>query len=535
MKRALLLSAFVLAACATAPPQPVHVVIVGTTDVHGWFDGHRPDDGPQVGGVTLLASYLDALRSQSGNHLLLVDSGDLFQGTLESNFFEGEPVVKAYNLLGYAASAVGNHEFDYGPIGPTAIARDGDDPVGALKKNAAMAAFPLLAANVTEKATGATPAWAKPYTMVGVAGARIGVIGLSTPDTPNVTVGANVRALSFGDPVPATVDAANALRRQGADAVIVIAHMGGEEATRFLDRLPPHTIDAYFAGHTHKEMNTVMHDIPVLQGLAYGVEFSTLDLWITPGRGPDSSRTAIRPLTMICAQVWSGTERCDAPAPAGATLVPRTFLGRAITPDARLAKGIKPYVDRVAAKRAESIGATTTAAFTRSFDSESTLGDLLADVMRRAFDADVAIVNSGGIRADLRAGNLVYGDVFATSPFDNYPAIVRMTGAQIREVLRITAMGGRGLMQVSGLRYTVDVAAKDVSVTLDPDKVYRVVMSDFLALGGEGFDAVTKTIPADRIEVLQNRKLYDVFAEALHTMPQPLTPKLDGRVTVVNR
>lgn len=126
-----------------------------------------------------------------------------------------------------------------------------------------------------------------------------------------------------------------------------------------------------------------------------------------------------------------------------------------------------------------------------------------------------------------------------------------MTGAQIREVLRLTTSGERGIMQVSGLRYTVD-AAKDadkpaaerdriVSVTLpdgsplDPSKLYRVVMPDFLAMGGGGFNPVTSTIPADHINILQNRTLHDVFADMLHTLPQPLTPQLDGRITVLNQ
>src|SRR6266545_8185099 len=118
MRRFLALFIFLLAACATAPPArpPVHVVIVGTTDVHGWFNGHVGKE-MQYGGVALFASYLNALRAENPN-IIVVDSGDLFQGTLESNFFEGEPVIRAYNLIGYAAAAVGNHEFDYGPVGP---------------------------------------------------------------------------------------------------------------------------------------------------------------------------------------------------------------------------------------------------------------------------------------------------------------------------------------------------------------------------------------------------------------------------------
>jgi 5'-nucleotidase len=237
MKRSLPLVLFLLAAaCSTAvrpSAAPVHVVVVGTTDVHGWFNGHvetPPGGGEGVlwGGLPSLASYVEALREQNRGHVLLVDSGDMFQGTLESNIFEGEAVVRGYNVLGYAAAAVGNHEFDFGPVGPDAIARKpGDDPLGALKRNADLAMFPLLSANMVEKSTGRTPSWARRYTMVRVGGARIGIIGLSTPDTPNVTMGANVASLDFTDPIPVTVQAARELRNQGADAVIVIAHIGG--------------------------------------------------------------------------------------------------------------------------------------------------------------------------------------------------------------------------------------------------------------------------------------------------------------------
>src|SRR5215212_3529851 len=87
MKRFALFAFVFLAACATAPPQPVHVVIVGTTDVHGWFNGHADvpkggGDPLQYGGLATFASYVDALRAENQNHVILVDSGDMFQGTL---------------------------------------------------------------------------------------------------------------------------------------------------------------------------------------------------------------------------------------------------------------------------------------------------------------------------------------------------------------------------------------------------------------------------------------------------------------------
>jgi 5'-nucleotidase len=570
MKRAFSLIIFLLAACASAPPThpPVHVVIVGTTDVHGWFNGHVGKD-TQYGGVALFASYVSALRAESPN-VIVVDSGDLFQGTLESNFFEGEPVVRAYNLIGYAAAAVGNHEFDYGPVGPDSVARlPGQDPLGALKKNAAMANFPFLSANVTEKATGRTPSWVKRYTIVESGGARIGIIGLSTPDTPNVTVGANVATLNFGDPVAATISAARELRSQGADAVVVIAHMGGkcsdvndvhdvascdqeQEAMQLLEHLPAGTIDAYFAGHTHNQMRQFINGVPAVQGRAYSAEFSTLDLWVDHDQNRVvRSRTNIRPLTMICPSVYSGTDRCESrDAPRGATLVPRTFLGRTIAPDAAIAAAMAPYNERVAAKRNERIGVQTAAAFPRNYNAESPVGDLLADAMRRAFNTDIAMMNSGGIRSGLRAGDLIYGDIFEVSPFDNFPAVVTLTGAQILDILRLTTNGERGIMQVSGIRYTFD-AAKDadkppavrnrlVAVTmedgspLDPTRLYRVAMPDFLASGGDALLPVMQNVPPDRIVVTLDRPLHDVFADVLKTFPQPLVPKVDGRVTVLN-
>src|SRR5436305_3649898 len=229
MKRLLPFVLFLAAISAyAADPQPVHVFVVGTTDLHGSYDSHHESKtAPAYGGLPLIAGYLNVLRANHGR-VIVVDSGDLFQGTLESNFFEGEPVVKGYNALGYDAAAVGNHEFDYGPVGPDSVARlPGEDPLGALKKITKEAKFPFLSANLTEKATGKTPSWAKRYIIVEANGARVGIIGLSTPDTPNTTMAANVALLNFGDPVAATVSAAKELRAAGVDAIVVIAHMGG--------------------------------------------------------------------------------------------------------------------------------------------------------------------------------------------------------------------------------------------------------------------------------------------------------------------
>ena len=551
----------------------MHVVLVGTTDVHGWFNGHietPPGGGEGVlwGGLPAFSAYVQALREQHGGRVIVVDSGDMWQGTLESNMFEGEAVVRGYNVIGYAAAAVGNHEFDFGPAGPDAIARTAaQDELGAVKRNAAIASFPFLSANMIEKANGRTPDWARRYTIVRSGGARIGIIGLSTPDTPNVTMAANVVDLMFTDPVEATIAAAAELRALGVDAVVVIAHMGGrctdlhdpnelkscapnQEATELLQKLPAGTVDAYFAGHTHAQMRHYVNGVPAAQSAPFSREFSTIDLWIDTA-AKKVVRSEIRMPTMICAFVYEGTDRCDPRnAPKGAALVPRVFDAKTLVADTRVSQVIAPYLRRVAAKRDEKVGITTAGPFTRTFTGESALGVLIADALREYSTTDFAFMNSGGIRAEWPARELTYADVFAVSPFDNYPAIVTMTGAEIVETLRLTSTGVRGLMQVSGLRYTID-AAKDsdkpaaernkiVSVTkedgspLELDKLYTVAMPDFIAAGGDSTQTVMGKIPRERINVSYARPIRDVLVDVLSQKPQPIAPRLAGRITVLN-
>lgn len=573
MKRSFPLFLFLLAAaCASvAPPAPapeagpVHVVFVHTTDVHGWFNGHAetpPGGGEGViwGGLPTLASYIDILRAQHGGRVVVIDSGDMFQGTLESNLFEGAAMVRGYNRIGYAGAAVGNHEFDYGPLGEDVVARKpGDDPLGALKRNAELAMFPFLSANMIEKSTGEIPDWAKPYTIVNRGGAKIGIIGLSTPDTPHVTMAANVVTLSFTDPVAATLKAAQELREQDVDAVIVIGHMGGRcmknddphdpsscedqhEVMQYLRALPPGTIDAYFGGHTHSRMRHYVNGIPTLQAGALSREFSTLDLWIDTANDK-VTKSELRPQTMICSFVYEGTDECDPRDAAGRKLVPRVYNGQTVKPSTRLASALAPYLRQVAEKREQRLGVRVAAPFTRSYAGESPLGNLIADALRAGTGSDIAFMNSGGIRSDLVAGDLVYGDVFAVSPFDNFPAVARMTGAQIRDFLLATTSGARGIMQVSGLRYVVDLAKgpdRIVSMTLPDgqplqlDQTYDVVMPDFVAGGGDGTQDVMRDVGTANVRIFYARPIRDLLAEEWKKLPQPLAPKTEGRITILN-
>ena len=169
---------------------------MGTNDVHGEL---LPQPGR--GGLTTISGYVAALRAtraNDGGGVLLVDAGDMWQGTLESNLSEGASIVDAYNALGYAAAAIGNHEFDFGPAGELATPNsDADDPRGALKRRAMEAEFPLLAANLIDTSTNQLVAWqnVRPSMMTEVAGTKIGIVGVMTEKALQGTIAACCNAL----------------------------------------------------------------------------------------------------------------------------------------------------------------------------------------------------------------------------------------------------------------------------------------------------------------------------------------------------
>jgi 2',3'-cyclic-nucleotide 2'-phosphodiesterase (5'-nucleotidase family) len=297
-------------------------------------------------------------------------------------------------------------------------------------------------------------------------------------------------------------------------------------------------------------MRQYINGIPTVQAGPFSREFATVDLWVDPAASK-VTKSEIRPHTMICTHVYEGTQQCDPRfAPARAALVPRVYEGTTITNDVKVAAAIDPFLRRVAAKREENVGIRAAERIARSLNGESSLGNIVADALREYASADFGMMNSGGIRADLPAKDLIYADVFAISPFDNFPAVVKMNGKQIAETLRATSTGVRGIMQVSGLRYTID-NTKDidkppaernrvVSLTttdgtpLDPDKIYTVAMPDFIAAGGDGTWDVMSKVPRENINISYARTIRDILVEVWHKRPQPLEAKVEGRITVVS-
>jgi 5'-nucleotidase len=560
-------------AATPAPAEPIRLTVVGINDLHGWIAPHRTSlkGGIEVqeGGADILASYLARLRADNPEGVVFLDGGDLFQGTLASNLTEGSIVVDVYNHLGLTAAAIGNHEFDYGPVGPSPVpTKPGDDPLGTLKERIRQARFPLLSANIREAATGQRPAWLgnDGTHLVTVKGVKVGIVGLTTISTPTTTNPTNVAALRFEPLAPAVAEAAKSLRERGAEVVLGVAHAGGRcprlenprdlsscdmkdgEIYGVLEALPPGTLDAMVAGHTHQAMGHFIHGVPVIETHGLGRSIGYIELFVDPvSRKVLPDRTLIRASIPLCAQVDVASKTCDARKlreQVEVRLEPAIFLGEPVVPDRSVQELIAPALARVRQEQNRELGLTVPAALKRHYEGESVIGSLLSDALREAAGVDVALMNPGGLRADIDAGPLTFGDVYEVLPFDNTVSIVTMSGDELKRLLRL-AYRGKGVFQVSGLKVSLARCPgpeRFLDATLAngkplvPSKLYRVAMPDFLARGGDGLAPALDPLPPGRVDLGLARPgtLRDELIAHWQRRKAPLTAPNLGRITYVD-
>ncbi|WP_428267654.1 bifunctional metallophosphatase/5'-nucleotidase [Haliangium sp.] len=551
------LALVVSAACASHPPEPtaaparasavdpvgedaaaplVVVSIVGTNDWHG-----------ALARLPILAGYVANLREarRGDGAVLLVDAGDMFQGTLESNLNEGAAMVAAYNAMGYAAAALGNHEFDFGPVGPAATPRaDGHgperDPRGALRARLAEARFPMLAANLVDAAVGARVSWpnAPAAVMVNAAGVDVGIVGVLTEDTPHATMPANFVGLAISPLAAAIEREARDLREHGAAVIVVSAHAGGrcqdlddpadlsscapdEEIMAVAEALPPGLVDVIVAGHTHQAMAQRVNGIAIIESYARGRAFGRVDLVV------DVEAGEVRET-----HIFAPRDLCPGdPAAAVAACAPGRYEGRPVEADPALAAVIADALAAARAQREAPLGVDIGAPVTRSYSHESALGNLFADLMRVARPADVAITNGGGLRADLAPGPLTYGALYEAMPFDNRFARVRLSGATLERLIAINLGATNGIWSLSGLRARVRCDGDTLEVSLAradgtqvaDDEMITLVTSDFLATGGDpGFDRLREELAGVDVE-LDGETIRDAVAAVLRSRGGALT------------
>ena len=549
----------------SAPEQKTErIAIVGTNDIHGVLaplqlrTREKPGVSPityEAGGVTILSSYLKILGNEWGDRLIWLDAGDEFQGSIESNATKGAAMVRFFNSGNLTAAAVGNHEFDF--------------TLPELKQRMREATYQFVASNIWDKKTGKQAVLPKssPRMIVQAGKLKVGIIGLSTLETPFSTALGNLETLEFEDLRRATLREAHLLRQEGADVVVITAHAGlkctypphhkpsllkkstdvqgtcdpSDEMITLLYSLPDGTIDAVVAGHSHQVVTQWVANVPVIEGGAYGRYINVIYLtYDFEAKKLLTDQTRIEGPIPICRQVFQNQRDCNGdrtpPAEGRGELVSPTFHGVKIEPDLKTQTVIDPDL-----KTAEQIRKTVIGHAVRAIDHspevESPLGNLAADSIREITQTDFAFITPKGSRTALEAGVITYESVFRAFPFDNMAATIRIPGRDVKTLVQIGVNGYNGFASFSGLKVKVidipypapfddlnhngQIEFWKINRLLDvkklsgepllPDEMYSVSTTDFLVTGGDGYEWFMGNIPKSQIILNTGKPIRDAL------------------------
>ncbi|HHY32527.1 MAG TPA: multifunctional 2',3'-cyclic-nucleotide 2'-phosphodiesterase/5'-nucleotidase/3'-nucleotidase [Firmicutes bacterium] len=475
-----------------------HIVILYSNDIHGRLESFKPSGSDQaMGGVVKLATLVEDVVKREGKNVLILNAGDSIHGTNIVNLFEGKPMVEALEAVGVEAMAVGNHEFNYG------------QPV--LLERAQEAGFPFLSANTIQEKDGR--ALLPGVLIVSVGSIRVGILGLSPLDTYTSTHPKNVQGLEFVDPIRIASWMVPFLREQeNVDLVIALTHIGYEDDKRLAAAVPG--IDIIVGGHSHTKLEKPekVGDTIIVQAGEYAQYLGRLDVTVEGGK-----------VTTFAGELL----------PVGADVADDPAVGAIVS---TYGSQLDEKLSVVVGESLVPLDGERSNVRTR----ETNLGNLVADIMREAGQADIGFTNGGGIRASIDAGPITVGEIFTTLPFDNTLVVLEVTGANIKAALEhsVSAYPEQlgGFLQVSGLKFEFDpsrpVGQRVTSVTvggapLDPNKLYTVATNDFTAAGGDGYDM----LKGSKVLFSSGELLRDVMARYIQEAGK-IAPEVEGRIVV---
>lgn len=513
----LLTSAAALALSAGVASAEYALTILHTNDFHARFEpiskydsGCSAEDdaeGKCFGRSARLMTAINDAKARS-NNWVLVDGGDQFQGTLFYTYYKGKLAAEMMNQMGYTAMTVGNHEFDDGPEVLRGFMDAIDFPI--LMSNADVSREPLLA-DVLQKST-----------VIEQGGEKIGFIGLTPQDTHELaSPGPNI---TFTPPADAVQGEVDKLTEMGVNKIIVLSHSGYKVDQQVAENTTG--VDVIVGGHSNTYLAnddenadgpypTVVNGVQIVQAYAYGKYLGELN--VTFDDAGNVTEASGNPLLM------------DASVTADEAVAARI---------AEAALPLEEIRNKVVAEAAEAIEGDRSVC--RAM--ECPMGNLVADAMLdRVADQgiEIAIANSGGLRASIDAGEVTMGEVLTVLPFQNTLSTFQVTGATMVEALengvsQIEEGAGR-FPQVAGLTFAFDAAApagervSDVMVggaPIELDKTYGVVSNNYVRNGGDGYRMFVDAENAYDY----GPDLADVTAEYLAEQG-PYTPYTDGRIT----
>jgi 2',3'-cyclic-nucleotide 2'-phosphodiesterase (5'-nucleotidase family) len=426
-----------------ASDTPVVLTVLFTSDEHGWLQPYESDETVRGGAARFLLQLVrqekhcvgalppaplpDCRRASS----VLLSGGDNYTGPAISTFFKGETMAAAMRRLGYSASALGNHEFDFGR-----------ERFRALEVRAG---FPYLAANV-RRADGKPSGVVEPYAIVERRGVRLGVVGAATVSTPIAAMAYRFADLRFEEEEQALDRIIPQVWRRGVDAVVLLIHECHDRVAPMIARNPEWRLSFVGTGHCHETKVELVGGVPLIAPGMKLSHYGRVRLSIDRKR-PSGRRASLLDHELV-----------EVAGPA-----------RDPSADVELDRTIAGWAREVDAVLGERIGFTKTGLQ----QSSDAIGHWIVNAWRERFGVDVAFTNRGGIRQGLPAGPIRLAHVTSVMPFENDLVLFEIGG----DVL------ARALQRPSAIYVLAEGGAR-----IDPARRYRAVTTDFLFYGGDGYD-----------------------------------------------
>jgi 5'-nucleotidase len=499
LRRFLLLIAILqsLPSVALAAPKTVDITVLQLNDVYQI----SPVDKGRRGGLARVATLVRKIRAASPHTLFLL-AGDTISPSVASKIFKGAQMIAVWNALGLDYATFGNHEFDFG-----------DDVLRARIKQSR---FGWLAANVVEKASGKPFPGSLPYAIRSVGGVKVGIIGLTTPETEKASKPGP--DLEFEKIVPVARRVVAQMRKNGAQVIIGLTHESMRDDKRLAHEVP---IDLICGGHEHIVLESMVGPTPIFKVASDAVNLGRIDLHYSL----DTRRIASIDFALIPVTAEVPDD------PAVKAVVERY--------EHELSKELDKPVGRSAVELDARAATNRTA--------ETNLGDFITDAYRAYAKSDVAITNGGSIRTNEvhDPGVLTRKDVLAILPFENPIVKVSLKGSVLREAIEhgLAHAGdpdNGAFPQISGMRVVYDAARpaghRIVSIEvggkpLDDLRTYTLATNTFLLKGGDGYTMFVGHVRY-LIEPEEGQVEPAVVMAAIGAVPE-IAPRIEGRMRPV--
>jgi len=391
-----------------------------TNDEHGWLEPNE-----DYGGAPGLFKQWEAKKAANPNsYFLTLSGGDMWTGPAISTWFKGKPMVEVMNAMGYDACAIGNHEFDF--------------TVTELLKRKEEMNFPLLSANIIEKATGNIPSFAKPYIVKDLGGLKVGIIGLSSRSTPTTTFPAYVVDYEFTSYSSAISKYARMAKDEGAEILIVAAHLCESEMKDLSFLANSMGITLIGGGHCHQKVSDVSNGVAIIQS------GSTMR-WYVEVQLEYNSETKKTKVKSYKIQ--------DNPA------------GNFTNPIQNIVENWKQQIDN-------ELGTSIGYCSEKISKSSAAMANMITGSWLIQFpDADISLTNAGGIRQSIPQGDISLSTIVGVMPFNNTIVELELTGEQLKNSI--------GDLLVGGMTTENGYLLSD-GTPIDNQTTYKVLTTDYL-------------------------------------------------------